>query len=34
VKILHAPQEYPRYARDYDAVFFFDPDGIDLEVAY
>ena len=33
-KILCAPKLYPQYAPDYYAVFFTDPDGIKLEVAY
>ncbi len=28
------PQAYPQYTLDYYAVFFSDPDGIELEVAY
>jgi glyoxylase I family protein len=27
-----APQYYPEYAPDYDAIFFRDPDGVQLEV--
>ncbi|MGH2371917.1 MAG: VOC family protein [bacterium] len=34
VRILYPPREYPRYARGYYAMFFLDPDGIDLEVVY
>ena len=29
-----APKEFPHYARGYYAAFFFDPDGIKLEVVY
>ena len=32
--ILDAPQAYPEYTKDYYAVFFADPDGIKLEVAF
>ncbi|MBI4225258.1 MAG: VOC family protein [Candidatus Sungbacteria bacterium] len=32
--IVAAPQAYPQYTPDYYAVFFSDPDGIELEVAY
>ena len=34
VSIVAAPQKYPQYTPDYYAVFFSDPDGIELEVAY
>lgn len=34
VIIVAAPQVYPQYTPDYYAVFFSDPDGIELEVAY
>src|SRR3989338_2241614 len=33
-KIFDAPQNYPEYSPYYYAVFFADPDGIKLEVAY
>jgi glyoxylase I family protein len=33
-RVLHPPREYPRYARGYYAVFFLDPDGIELEVVH
>lgn len=32
VMILYRPKLYPRYGKGYYAVFFLDPDGIDLEV--
>ncbi len=32
--LLHAPREYPEYARGYYAVFFTDPDGIKLEAVH
>ena len=32
--LIDAPKLYPQYAPDYYAVFFRDPDGIKLEVAY
>ena len=32
--IFDAPQKYPNYTDKYYAVFFADPDGIKLEVAY
>lgn len=32
--IFDAPAAYPEYSSDYYAVFFADPDGIKLEVAY
>ena len=32
--IFDPPQSYPEYTEDYYAVFFADPDGIKLEVAY
>jgi glyoxylase I family protein len=32
--IFNAPQKYPEYTDKYYAVFFADPDGIKLEVAY
>jgi catechol 2,3-dioxygenase-like lactoylglutathione lyase family enzyme len=31
--VLHAPQRWPRYHRDYYATFFLDPDGFRIEVA-
>lgn len=34
VTVTDAPQKYPEYAEKYYAVFFTDPDGIRLEVAY
>jgi len=34
VEICDAPAAYPEYTEDYYAVFFFDPDGIKLELAY
>ena len=34
VGIICKPKLYPQYAPDYYAVFFRDPDGIKLEVAY
>ena len=34
VKIYDKPLSYPEYTKDYYAVFFADPDGIKLEVAY
>lgn len=34
IPIFSAPQPYPQYTPDYYAVFFADPDGIKLEVAY
>jgi len=34
VRIITAPQAYPQYTDEYYAVFFTDPDGIELEVAY
>ena len=34
VHIFNTPQAYPQYTPDYYAVFFADPDGIKLEVAY
>jgi len=34
VHIFNMPQAYPQYTEDYYAVFFADPDGIKLEVAY
>ena len=33
-KIFDAPQKYPKYTENYYAVFFSDPDGLKLEVAY
>lgn len=33
VPIVATPQAYPQYTPDYYAVFFSDPDGIELEVA-
>lgn len=32
--ILNPPQFYPQYTQNYYAVFFADPDGMKLEVAY
>ena len=32
--LIDPPKLYPQYAPDYYAVFFRDPDGIKLEVAY
>ena len=32
--ILASPKRYPEYTADYYAVFFADPDGLKLEVAY
>jgi len=32
--IFDPPQKYPKYTPEYYAVFFSDPDGIKLEVAY
>ncbi len=32
--IFDAPQKYPEYSDKYYAVFFADPDGIKLEIAY
>ncbi len=34
VIIFDKPQNYPEYTEDYYAVFFADPDGIKLEVAF
>ena len=34
IKILDAPAEYPDYVRDYYAVFFADPDGMNFELAH
>ena len=34
ILILDKPQGYPEYTKDYYAVFFSDPDGIKLELAY
>ncbi len=34
VPIFATPQRYPQYTDEYYAVFFADPDGIQLEVAY
>jgi len=34
VKVFDAPQKYPKYTENYYAVFFADPDGIKIEVAY
>jgi len=34
VFVFNAPQKYPEYTDKYYAVFFADPDGIKLEVAY
>ena len=34
VKICNPPKHYPQYTDKYYAVFFFDPDGIKLEVAF
>ena len=32
--VLHPAREYPEYAKGYYAMFFTDPDGIKLELAY
>ncbi|KAG0002385.1 hypothetical protein BGZ65_002678 [Modicella reniformis] len=32
--ILDEPKDYPQYGKGYYAVFFTDPDGIKLEIAY
>ncbi len=32
--IFDKPQKYPEYTKKYYAVFFADPDGMKLEVAY
>lgn len=32
--VLHAPQAYSEYTPDYYAVFFADPDGLKIEVAF
>lgn len=34
VHIFDSPEHYPQYTKDYYAVFFADPDGIKLELAY
>jgi len=34
IKIYDPPQTYPRYTDKYYAVFFADPDGVKLELAY
>jgi catechol 2,3-dioxygenase-like lactoylglutathione lyase family enzyme len=34
VRILYQPKFYPQYGEAYYAVFFLDPDGIDLEVMH
>lgn len=33
-QVITEPTAYPQYTPDYYAVFFYDPDGIKLEVAY
>lgn len=33
-RILYQPKFYPQYGKGYYAVFFLDPDGIDLEVMH
>ncbi len=32
IRVLYPPKTYPQYGKGYYAVFFLDPDGIDLEV--
>ena len=34
VRVVTAPAHYPQYTDEYYAVFFSDPDGMELEVAY
>ncbi|MBI4101265.1 VOC family protein [Candidatus Microgenomates bacterium] len=34
IHIFNPPQNYPQYTENYYAVFFADPDGMKLEVAY
>ena len=34
IHVIAPPKSYPQYTPDYYAVFFLDPDGIELEVAY
>lgn len=34
IKVLDAPAHYPEYSGDYYAVFFEDPDGMKLELAF
>lgn len=34
IQIFDPPQHYPEYTEKYYAVFFADPDGIKLEIAY
>lgn len=34
VTVTAPPQRYPQYTEEYYAVFFLDPDGLHLEVAY
>ena len=34
VRILDEPKHYPQYTNEYYAVFFADPDGMKLEIAY
>ncbi len=34
IRIYDSPQKYPKYTDKYYAVFFADPDGIKLELAY
>ena len=34
VKVFDKPQSYPEYTKKYYAVFFSDPDGMKIEVAY
>ena len=34
VRVLYPPKRYPQYSRGYYAVFFLDPDGMELEVLH
>ncbi len=34
IQIFNPPKKYPEYTPDYYAVFFADPDGMKIEVAY
>ncbi len=34
IEVLDAPAEYPDYVRDYYAVFFADPDGMNFELVH
>lgn len=34
ISIFSAPKHYPEYTPQYYAVFFVDPDGVELELAY